>query len=258
MTGGAAWALPRAMGDHMKLHWVLACTTALLVAGPATAAVTIRDVEVKNASFEKNKFADGAFGISNIDDWTIKGSSATAGVTNPTAAMLSKVPDGENVALLNSYLFNGEERAGSMGQTLAETVKFGTLYAMTIEVGRRFDVASVGQWVAELLAGDTVAATGTVTDGQIASGGFTPLTVSFTGNAATAGKTLGVRFRSVFDATSSQQTNQVVLDQVRVTAASETMTGAVPEPATWMMMLGGFAVVGASMRRRSDRRMSLV
>jgi len=28
-------------------------------------------------------------------------------------------------------------------------------------------------------------------------------------------------------------------------------SGAVPEPAMWLMMLGGFGLVGASMRRRS-------
>jgi hypothetical protein len=36
--------------------------------------------------------------------------------------------------------------------------------------------------------------------------------------------------------------NQIVLDGV--------IGGAVPEPATWAMMIGGLALVGASMRRR--------
>jgi hypothetical protein len=33
---------------------------------------------------------------------------------------------------------------------------------------------------------------------------------------------------------------------------------AVPEPATWMLMVGGFGLIGGAMRRRDDRRKSLV
>ncbi len=36
------------------------------------------------------------------------------------------------------------------------------------------------------------------------------------------------------------------LDNVSVNA----LPGAVPEPATWAMMIGGFALAGAAMRRR--------
>lgn len=35
-----------------------------------------------------------------------------------------------------------------------------------------------------------------------------------------------------------------------VTAASAVVPGAVPEPSAWAMMIGGFALVGATMRRR--------
>jgi PEP-CTERM motif len=43
------------------------------------------------------------------------------------------------------------------------------------------------------------------------------------------------------------------LDNISVTAVS----GAVPEPATWAMMLLGFGMVGASMRRRHPRLQAL-
>jgi hypothetical protein len=244
----------------MKVQWVLACTAALFAAAPAAAAVTIRNVEIKNASFEANRFPDGEFGISNIVDWEITGTSASAGVTNPTTAMLANVPDGDNVALLNSYLYNGvEERSGAMGQTLSEAVRAGSLYSLTVDVGRRLDVASVGQWVAEIMAGNAIVASGTLTDGEITSGAFTPLTVSYTGTAATAGMQLGVRFRSIYDATSRQRLNQVNFDNVRMTAASDGEVGAVPEPGTWALMLAGFGFVGASLRhRRGTRALSMV
>jgi len=34
---------------------------------------------------------------------------------------------------------------------------------------------------------------------------------------------------------------------------SATVTGAVPEPATWAMMIAGFGLVGGAMRRRSTK-----
>ena len=43
-----------------------------------------------------------------------------------------------------------------------------------------------------------------------------------------------------------------------VTATSSPAAGAVPEPATWAMMLGGFALVGAGMRRRIGRAVQAV
>jgi hypothetical protein len=32
--------------------------------------------------------------------------------------------------------------------------------------------------------------------------------------------------------------------------------GAVPEPATWLMMLGGFGAIGGTMRRRREAKVS--
>jgi hypothetical protein len=37
---------------------------------------------------------------------------------------------------------------------------------------------------------------------------------------------------------------------LRVTTAEMFSAGAVPEPASWAMMIGGFALVGASLRKR--------
>ncbi len=46
-------------------------------------------------------------------------------------------------------------------------------------------------------------------------------------------------------------------DNTRLVGAGNTVTfdaaGAVPEPATWAMMIGGFGLIGASLRRRAAR-----
>lgn len=43
-----------------------------------------------------------------------------------------------------------------------------------------------------------------------------------------------------------------------VTATSSPAAGAVPEPATWAMMVGGFGLVGAGLRRRMGRTVQAV
>lgn len=48
--------------------------------------------------------------------------------------------------------------------------------------------------------------------------------------------------------------NQIVFDDV--TFGSSTPGGAVPEPATWAMLITGFGLVGGAMRRRSSARVT--
>lgn len=63
---------------------------------------------------------------------------------------------------------------------------------------------------------------------------FSPVGVTFAGTAQS------VSFAGVAD--------QIVIDDI--TFGSEIVGGAVPEPATWAMMLAGFGAVGATMRYR--------
>ena len=48
----------------------------------------------------------------------------------------------------------------------------------------------------------------------------------------------------------SQAGAKLQLDNINVTALNA--PGAVPEPATWAMMMLGFGAMGASLRRRRD------
>ena len=68
----------------------------------------------------------------------------------------------------------------------------------------------------------------------------------FTARGLTAQVTGGQSYHLIFHGL-SQADNTVFLDNV---SASVTPSGAVPEPATWAMLIAGFGLVGASLRRR--------
>ena len=68
----------------------------------------------------------------------------------------------------------------------------------------------------------------------------------FTARSLTAAVTGGNSYNLIFHGL-SQSDNTAFLDDV---SASVTPSGAVPEPATWAMLIMGFGLVGASLRRR--------
>lgn len=105
--------------------------------------------------------------------------------------------------------------------------------------------------------------------GATANGPTTPLSVSFDGTDLGAFTATSVDFTSftalAFLATAGTGTltfsgtagafGDVNLDLVNVqrsAVVTPPTPGAVPEPATWAMMLGGFGVVGFAMRRRRE------
>lgn len=67
-----------------------------------------------------------------------------------------------------------------------------------------------------------------------------------------AGKNVKLRWSFASDA--SIQGLGVKFDNISVTGEALAPTPGVPEPTTWAMMIGGFGLVGASLRRREARR----
>lgn len=82
---------------------------------------------------------------------------------------------------------------------------------------------------------DIFTLTMTLSDGSIVSGDY---------SGSSGAGFLGFVGNGISSATISSSTDFAVGDFY-------VASGAVPEPATWAMMIGGFALVGASMRRRS-------
>jgi hypothetical protein len=96
-----------------------------------------------------------------------------------------------------------------------------------------------------------VRTTGYIQFGATAAGGVYPAVVGgYTGNLCAVGSCYGSFFREVVDL---GETPADELERAfgRLTVTSLRVTsGAVPEPATWAMMLLGFCGLGAMMRRR--------
>lgn len=77
-----------------------------------------------------------------------------------------------------------------------------------------------------------------------ASGDSTP--GSFNPNTAYFSSPLTLLFRNT--------SGGLVIDDVTVDVIADPTVGSVPEPATWALMLGGFGMVGAAIRRRATAK----
>lgn len=84
--------------------------------------------------------------------------------------------------------------------------------------------------------------------GTIATSG-----ANYTGSGGTPNAFLNLAFSNITSATFRAATgggNSFTLDNLTVGGTIINNTGAVPEPATWALMILGFGAIGASMRRR--------
>lgn len=116
------------------------------------------------------------------------------------------------------------------------------------------DIAT-GNWVAfdplDFLGPDTSIPTNSAravaTDGNAAAY-RTELSGVIDGLSIGAGSRFGVRW-AIADSSPALTEDGLAVDDFRLTA-SLAQTPAVPEPATWVMMIGGFGLIGGSLRRR--------
>ena len=222
---------------------------ALLVSASAASATNI----IMNGGFENPPIADPCCttipGNGTVDYWNVvsgnvnvvNGYYGSQGVDMNPAANLAK----EGVQYLDLI---GEGGVGSISQSF-DTV-LGQLYTLTFSYshnlfGGSADGAppfeanySVGNSSGQLLRGMITHSTGSPSnlDWKTGTGSFvgtgTSEILNFTNTSPTMGNA------------------GILLDEVSVSA--------VPEPATWMMMIGGFGVAGVAMRRRRRETLATV
>lgn len=176
---------------------------------------------------------NGNFETGTLAGWTLTGN---AGVV-PTAVYAAF---GLGNPAYGSYLvgFNGGDLApnGVLGQTIATGAGQG--YTLSFDYG----VTSGGAQSITASAIDatslTVIATNTVFTNLTS-----PTTFSFSFNALSSGTI--IRFNDV--ASNPTNSQDIAVDNVSVTGLA---IAAIPEPATWALLLAGFGMVGVAARRR--------
>jgi len=110
------------------------------------------------------------------------------------------------------------------------------------------DVTSIdsGSWITQDALGFSplVTSGNTALDGNVFS---TDIFGSITGLSVAPGARFGIRW---VDLNSTGSDHGLAIDNLSVTAGAADVAGAVPEPASWALLLLGFFAVGGSLRRR--------
>jgi hypothetical protein len=216
------------MSKNAWLGATVAC--ALLVSGAASAANLVTNGSFENGSFTDNTGQDTdslPLGSTAMTGWTVSGSEGLAwiGPTNPFGLTAS---DGSYFLDLTGY----SDGAPFSGVTQTISTVAGAHYSLT------FDLGSSTNWG--------------IPDGITASAGSTSGTFTSTNTTSTnAWESETLNFTAAGTSTAisllgEQGDAYIGLDDVSVVETS----GPIPEPATWVMLIGGMAAVGAAARRR--------
>jgi PEP-CTERM motif len=212
----------------------------IALASPAMAATNL----VTNGGFEA-----GNAGFTSTYNYVAPNAGLMVPENTYTVALnaANQHPSWANVAAFagNNFLIaNGSPSSDApvwmqmlTGLTIGTTYNFSAM-AVNVCCNSSFGGPNVSPLLISI--GSNVAPTTIATSGALGSTGvWSAFTGSFVANSTTANL-------SIFTDTSAASGNDFGLDEISVTAA-------VPEPATWMMMLIGMAGVGFSMRRKDKQ-----
>jgi hypothetical protein len=178
-------------------------------------------ITVVNSSFENPILGGPGAWTNSIPDWVITG---FAGTFRPAVGtQVLSVPAGDQVA----FLGNG----ASIFQDLGVLAALGETYTLDLFAGTERTFA-FGAYVIELLAGNTAIASRSGTNSQ--TDPF--ILISLAGTGTGAGN-LGVRITATG--------GQPLFDEILVHDGTD-----VPEPATWMLVPIGAALLGVLRRSR--------
>ena len=206
----------------MSARMIAVFSDGILAAGLAIATPTLAAEFISNGNFETGTFAG----------WTATGNVGVA----PTAVYAAY---GLGSSAFGNYLvgFNGGDLAPNGVINQAITTSAGQSYTLSFD----YAVTSGGaqSLIASVLDANTLATISTQTVFTTLS---SPTTGGFSFTALSSGTI--VRFSDV--ATNPTNGQDIGLDNVSVTGT------ALPEPASWALMIVGFGLVGGAVRRRSQ------
>lgn len=235
-----------------NLHAAGCLLLAVASAGPALAAPADPNL-LTNGSFETPLLAyPGAtlnfFYIgdnSSIGGWTVDALPGASGtsvqVTNNSAFTVLTANDGEQFLDLTGNVGRG---AGVRADPVATDASFD--YLLSFDVGAIFYNGSFGAATIDLLINGALAGSFTAAPGSSNGMSWSHYSYSFAGTGAPV--SIGL-YASLSPSSSDLG---VGLDNVVLEGALRDgpPTGAIPEPATWAMLIAGFGLVGAMARRR--------
>ncbi|MEW5685622.1 MAG: PEPxxWA-CTERM sorting domain-containing protein [Pseudomonadota bacterium] len=234
----------------MKRVLMSALLSACLSAGAAGAAHAVA-FPLNNASFERDVVADNT-SRPIMERWARFGG---AGTWNPPATSFGSIPNGVNVGYVDSIRV-GVPQTGSFSQGIGSGVDSSKIYTLSADIGRAMEYR-LTNFAMEMVLGDVVLASATFGESDIAAGSFRRLTLQYQSDQDLTGSFF-IRFRSFYDPAQGvydrirnpEGYRLVAIDNVGFDISDAPVAAGVPEPATWALMIGGFGLTGATLRRR--------
>jgi hypothetical protein len=236
---------------------------AVLTTFALTAVARADSITVPNFSFESPAIPSGSTTVSSTADmsttntgiitgWTVDTSRANGeqfGVVTASSALNSAgTSDGSQLGFLDAF-YNGPD-ALTLSTSTSATIQANTTYTLTFALGAPVNppqgLGTAGQDVAptdtiSLLANGTAFSSTLVQDTSVPEGTVADFSTTFTTGTTDSiiGQQLGISLFAIKDSypvVGDPGFEETVFDNVRLTEVS-----AVPEPATWALMLGGVA-----------------
>ena len=210
---------------------LVSCACALAM--PAAAATNL----LQNGGFETPVNYFSTYSGTQIPGWTVTTNNVDIG-SNAIYGSSTYAPEG--VQWLDLV---GSGTTGAIAQSFATTIganyAISFLYANNPDFPQATARVDVGGLTTVLTANLSHAGSTTSTGNWLAYGS------TFIADATTTTLT--------FTDTSHDRNAGLYLDGVSVSAAPPIVTAAVPEPATWMLSIVGFGLVGSTLRAKSRR-----
>jgi len=234
----------RAPGDRRRLHKELMMTTkTLLAAATVAAALALGGTQAQagvilSENFNSSAFLGAGFGFNHFSDrWAntryhYPAASANGWTVSGTGVFVASNlddPNGDQAILLNEFA-NSRISHALNGLIAGETYNVSFLYWG--------DNITGAEWGLGVDVGATNYASINGVDGAAGTNPGTTHNFSF----VAGGSSTTLSFYEF-----SQSGASPIIDNVLVTGPS---AAAVPEPAAWALMIGGFGLAGATLRRR--------